>query len=173
VKASGEIEVAPDAVIQGNVLPNSAEQNLPSVSIESFDPEGKDGIYDWTSGMTSLVGRARYSGNLTIGDLEMAEGLLYVDGNVTVTGTVKGKGAIVATGKITLTGTMDTQADHAALVAKDDITIHGNGPASSRFQGLIYSEGSIDIAKTTVLRRQIGGSYLIVPARKQLAASKP
>jgi hypothetical protein len=156
VKASGEID-ATLAEIQGNVLPNSAEQNLPNVTIESFDPEGKDGKYDWTGAPgpkgepPSLVGRARYSGNLTIGDLEMAEGLLYVDGNVTVTGKVSGKGAIVATGKITVTGTMDTQADHAALVAKDDITIHGNGPNSSKFQGLVYSEGSIDIARTTIM----------------------
>ncbi|MFA5509113.1 MAG: hypothetical protein WC423_27065, partial [Vulcanimicrobiota bacterium] len=61
------------------------------------------------------------------------------------------KGAIVATGKITVTGSMDTQADHAALVAKDDIKIHGDGPNSSRFQGLVYSEKSIDIARTTIM----------------------
>lgn len=77
--------------------------------------------------------------------------VVYVNGDVTITGTVEGQGAIVATGKITVTGTMDTQADHAALVAKDDITIHGDGPNSSKFQGLVYSEGSIDIARTTIM----------------------
>jgi hypothetical protein len=46
---------------------------------------------------------------------------------------------------------MDTNADHAALVAKKDITIHGDGPNSSKFQGLVYSEGSIDIARTTIM----------------------
>ena len=42
---------------------------------------------------------------------------------MTITGKVKGKGAIVATGKITVTGSMETEADHAALVAKGDIKI--------------------------------------------------
>ena len=46
---------------------------------------------------------------------------------------------------------MNTNADHAALVAKGDIKIHGNGPNSSKFQGLVYSEGSIDIAKTQII----------------------
>ncbi|MFA5509111.1 MAG: hypothetical protein WC423_27055, partial [Vulcanimicrobiota bacterium] len=138
VKASGEIEVDPGAQVQGLVLPGSTEQNLPNVTIESFDPAGKDGVYPWSNtpppGKSNplLTGRARHQGDLTIGNLDMAEGLLYVDGDVTITGTVKGKGAIVATGKITVTGSMDTQADHAALVAKDDIKIHGDGPNSSR-----------------------------------------
>ncbi|MFA5508673.1 MAG: hypothetical protein WC314_21250 [Vulcanimicrobiota bacterium] len=95
---------------------------------------------------TKIAGNARHRGNLTIGNPDMAEGLLYVDGDVTITGTVKGKGAIVATGKSTVTGSRDTQADHAALVAKDDIAIHRDGPNSSRFQGWVYSEKSIDIA---------------------------
>ena len=156
VKARGSIDVG-GATVQGKVLPNAAQQNLPDVTVEAFDPAGKTGVYTWTGaagpdgGPPQLVGRARYSGDLTIDDLDMAEGLLYVDGDVTVTGTVKGKGAIVATGKITVTGSMETEADHAALVAKDDITIHGDGPNSSRFQGLVYSEGSIDIARTTIM----------------------
>ena len=157
VKASGEIEVDGSAQIQGNLLPNSAEQNLPNVSIEAYDPAGESDTYTWTgaipAGATApvLVGRSRYDGNLTINNLDMAEGLLYVDGDVTITGTVKGKGAIVATGKITVTGSMNTNADHAALVAKGDIKIHGNGPNSSKFQGLVYSEKSIDIAKTQII----------------------
>ena len=157
VKASGEIEVDGSAQIQGNLLPNSAEQNLPNVTIEAYDPAGESDTYPWTgaipTGATApvLVGRSRYDGNLTIKNLDMAEGLLYVDGDVTITGTVKGKGAIVATGKITVTGSMDTNADHAALVAKGDIKIHGNGPNSSKFQGLVYSEKSIDIAKTQII----------------------
>jgi len=157
VKASGEIEVDGSAQIQGNLLPNSAEQNLPNVSIEAYDPAGESDTYPWTgaipTGATApvLVGRSRYDGNLTIDNLDMAEGLLYVDGDVTITGTVKGKGAIVATGKITVTGSMNTNADHAALVAKGDIKIHGNGPNSSKFQGLVYSEKSIDIAKTQII----------------------
>ncbi len=53
--------------------------------------------------------------------------------------------------KITVTGSMNTNADHAALVAKGDIKIHGNGPNSSRFRGLVYSEKSIDIAKTQII----------------------
>ena len=156
VKASGEIEVDGSAQIQGNLLPNSAEQNLPNVSIEAYDPAGEPDTYNWTGtpgpdGPPVLVGRSRYDGNLTINNLDMAEGLLYVDGDVTITGTVKGKGAIVATGKITVTGSMNTNADHAALVAKGDIKIHGNGPNSSKFQGLVYSEKSIDIAKTQII----------------------
>ena len=157
VKASGEIELDAGAVVQGLVLPGSTEQNLPNVTIEGFDPAGEPDKYDWNPNPPPgpdppvLVGRARYEGNLTIGDLDMAEGLLYVKGDVTITGKVKGKGAIVATGKITVTGSMETEADHAALVAKGDIKIHGDGPNSSRFQGLIYSEGSIDIAKTQII----------------------
>jgi len=156
VKALGEVELDPSAVVQGLVRRQSDPQNLPNVSVEGFDPEGEPDKYNWTGapgpdGRPVLVGRARHQGNLTIGDLDMAEGLLYIDGDVTITGTVRGKGAIVATGKITVTGSMDTNADHAALVAKDDITIHGNGPNSSKFQGLVYSEGSIDIAKTTIM----------------------
>ena len=157
VKASGEIDLDPGAVVQGLVLPGSTEQNLPNVTIEGFDPAGEPDKYDWDPNPPPgpdppvLVGRARYEGNLTIGDLDMAEGLLYVKGDVTITGKVKGKGAIVATGKITVTGSMETEADHAALVAKGDIKIHGDGPNSSRFQGLVYSEGSIDIAKTQII----------------------
>ena len=156
VKASGEIELDPGAVVQGLVLQQSDPQNLPNVSVEAYDPQGEPDKYDWTGapgpdGRPVLVGRARHQGDLTIGDLDMAEGLLYIDGDVTITGTVRGKGAIVATGKITVTGSMNAQADHAALVAKGDIKIHGNGPNSSRFQGLVYSEGSIDIAHTTIM----------------------
>ena len=151
VKAAGEIDPG-EAVIQGLVLPGSTEQNLPGVSIDNFDPAGKKGVYDWDGSVyDSVVGRARHAGNLTVGDLRLAEGLLFVDGDVEITGRVEGQGAIVATGKITVTGTMDTQADHAALVARDDITIHGDGPNSSKFQGLVYSEGSIDIARTTIM----------------------
>ena len=156
VKAAGEIDPG-SAVIQGNLLPGSTEQNLPDITVEGFDPAGESDTYAWTgaipTGATApvLVGRSRYDGNLTINNLDMAEGLLYVDGDVTITGTVKGKGAIVATGKITVTGSMNTNADHAALVAKGDIKIHGNGPNSSKFQGLVYSEGSIDIAKTQII----------------------
>ena len=43
------------------------------------------------------------------------------------------------------------ESDHAALVAKGDIKIHGDGPNSSKFQGLVYSEGSIDIARTKIM----------------------
>lgn len=156
VKAAGDIDPG-SAQIQGNLLPNSAEQNLPNVTIEAYDPAGESDTSPWTgeipTGATApvLVGRSRYDGNLTIDNLDMAEGLLYVDGDVTITGTVKGKGAIVGTGKITVTGSMYTNADHAALVAKGDIKIHGNGPNSSKFQGLVYSEGSIDIARTTIM----------------------
>ena len=156
VKALGEVELDPTAVVQGLVRRQSDPQNLPNVSVEAYDPEGEPDKYNWTGapgpdGRPVLVGRARYQGDLTIGDLDMAEGLLYIDGDVTITGTVRGKGAIVATGKITVTGSMNAQADHAALVAKGDIKIHGNGPNSSRFQGLVYSEGSIDIAHTTIM----------------------
>jgi cytoskeletal protein CcmA (bactofilin family) len=151
VKARGPIDLSGGPVVQGEVLPNAAQQNLPDVDFAALDPAGKQYLEDWTVGEKELVGRSRYTGNLTIGDLEMSEGMLYVDGDVTVTGKVKGKGAIVATGKITVTGSMETEADHAALVAKGDIKIHGDGPNSSKFYGLVYSEGSIDIARTTIM----------------------
>lgn len=151
VKAVGNIETAADTQIQGMLLPQSAEQSLPDVNISELDPKKKDGVYEWDNSFTSVVGRARHTGNLTVGDLELADGLLFVEGDLTVTGTIKGKGALVATGKITVTGSMDTQSDNAALVAGGDITIRGQGPASSRFQGLVYSEGSVDISKTTII----------------------
>ena len=151
VKAAGLIEVNSGAVVQGNVLPNSNQQNLPTVDFAQLDPQGKDHTYTWDNSYESVVGRARHSGNLTVGNLKLAEGMLFVDGDLTVTCTITGKGALVATGKITVTGSMDTHSDHAALVARGDITVRGQGPASSRFQGLVYSEGSIDISRTTIM----------------------
>jgi len=150
VRATGLIDIGP-AVVQGVVRPNSAEQNLPVINIDELNPAGKPYAYKWNTGLSDVTGRARHDGNLTVGDLKLSEGLLFVDGDLTVTGTITGKGVLVATGKITVTGSMDTQADNAALVARGDIKVTGDGPASSRFQGLVYSEGSIELKKTTIM----------------------
>jgi predicted acyltransferase (DUF342 family) len=152
VESGGSISLVGGAQVLGKQLENSTDAKLSiNRTAKSYDPTSGGQSLLYTPSTKKISGHYDYTGDLTIGDLTFADGMLYVKGNVTVTGDVSGIGALVAEGDITVTGSMETEADHAALVAKGDIKIHGDGPNSSKFYGLVYSEGSIDIARTTIM----------------------
>ncbi|MGE0490486.1 MAG: hypothetical protein AB7S38_14870 [Vulcanimicrobiota bacterium] len=134
----------------GRVLANHAPEELPSVSAGQFDPRALDYAYAY-QGDSEVSGRCYNLGSLSLGDLALDDGLLWVDGDLTINGDITGHGAIVCTGNVVVRGSMRTESAMTALVADGDVTIQGEGRVSSRFQGLVYSGGRFAASDVTVV----------------------
>jgi hypothetical protein len=155
VRTAGRVRLSGGAVIKGEQKEGQLPQNLPHIDLAQYDPQGgHQSFVPYTPGMTDIRGgRARYQGDLTLGDLFLDSGLLYVNGNLTITGRVSGTGAIVCNGKVTVTGQMNLQSDLVALVAQGDVLIDGQGKdnGGTRMQGLVYTNGSFKAEDSTVV----------------------
>lgn len=151
-RAVGSIET--NGAVVANLLPGSSAVPLPEIRATDFDPAGLPYTYAYTPG-TTVAGRARHSGSLTLGDLKLENGLLYVEGHLTINGTISGQGAIVASGDLTVNGSMAVSSDFAALVAGKDLTLTGAGPGSSSVQGIAYAGGSFRASQVRIV-----GPYL-------------
>ena len=155
VRSVGRVNLTGGAVVKGKVKEGQSAQNLPRIELTQYDPQnGQQSFVPYTSGMTEVKrGRARYQGDLTISDLHLDSGLLYVDGNLTITGKVTGNGAIVSTGKTHVTGSLNVSSDLVALVAGGDVHIDGRGSSDggTRMQGLVYTKGSFKAEDSTVV----------------------
>lgn len=152
-KAVGQIMLSGGAVVKGEQLSGQAITQLDiRKSAADYDPDvGGHSSLVYGPGVEKIEGRYVSEGDVTVGDLELADGLLFVRGNVTVSGQIRGKGALVATGNITINGSMNTSSDMAALVAGGNISIQGVGENTSSFQGLVLAEGSFSARDTRIL----------------------
>lgn len=94
VRAVGRVNLYDGAVVQGEIKEEQSAQNLPRINLSVYDPrEGEQSYVPFTSAMTEIRdGRALHEGGpLTLGDLRLDNGLLFVDGDLTITGKVMGK----------------------------------------------------------------------------------
>lgn len=96
--------------------------------------------------------------------LELDGALLFVDGDVEIWGGLKGVGAVVATGSVAIHDGTALQSDNnTAVLAGGDINLSGTDQESSYFQGLLYTEGTLEaeqitLVGTLIARADEGGS---------------
>ena len=156
VRTSGEVQILAGAEVLGKVMEGQTAQNLPILDLSVYDPAGPDGQQSsvpYQPGMPEIKdGRVRATGPLTVGDLKLDNGLLFVDGDLTITGKISGNGAIVCKGAVTVTGSLNLESDLVALVAQGDVFIDGLGKeGGTRMQGLVYTNGSFKAEDSTVV----------------------
>ncbi len=99
------------------------------------------------NGYSVITGNVQVNGPLTLND-----SLLLVDGDLTVTGGLNGQGAIGVRGNVKVSGASHLRAQsRVAVLADGDISLLGTGRESQRFEGLLYSRGSIRVESVTLL----------------------
>ena len=93
------------------------------------------------------------AGNLEVdGPLTLNDSLLFVDGDLTVTGGLNGQGAVGVRGKVRISGASHLRAQsRVAVMADGDIKLLGTGKTSQRFEGILYSKGTIQVQSVTLL----------------------
>jgi hypothetical protein len=157
VRAAGGVDYISRDQVLGEVKEGQTAQNLPILDLSVYDPAGtgaQQSYVDYLPTMTEIKdGKVRATGPLSVGDLHLDSGLLYVEGDLTITGAVTGNGAIVCSGGVTVTGQMNLESDLVALVAGGDVLIDGRGldAGGTRMQGLVYTNGSFKAEDSTVV----------------------
>ena len=161
VKAAGTVTLDPNAQqaikIDGRVTSGAAREKIPHIPLANFDPLVGSAPYTTLTadpqGPASLSGVFRRQGNLHCAQgLSMDGGVLYVDGDLSVSGGITGKGLIACTGKLTVQGQSDFQSGNGlAVLAGKDLKVSGSGASGSFFQGLMYTEGSFEADKVTLV----------------------
>ena len=143
VRASGGIILDAQATVKGQTLPNSSSVDIPKVPLKDFLPLNPAVLGSTLSGQT-LVGPCLSNQGLSIyGDLQLDGATLYVKGDLNVQGSIRGRGLVVSEGTTTISGGADMgSSDQAVLVTGGDLVLQGAGHSVSRFQGLVYTEGS-------------------------------
>ncbi len=164
VASPGTISLQPGVRVAGEVRPGSGPQPIPDFDLAAMVGRAKtvagtkyiEGVVgpqtvDWYTGSTTGV---------TIGgDLTLDNGVLWVDGSLTVQGAIKGKGVVLARDRITLIGGASFRADNAvALACGQELDLRGGGQADHFFQGVLYSEKSIQASDLTVLGCAVANS---------------
>lgn len=158
VSVGGIVLADEDMDIRGEVRPNSKPTEVPRIDIAQFDPrnlESPGAVTELPSSFYSdptLEGKVLREGNLMLsGRVNLDGALLFVDGDVEITGELNGRGAVVATGHLTVNGTQSLTTDNElALLVGGDLSICGRGVNSSKLEGLIYSEGNVEVRDSTI-----------------------
>lgn len=140
--------IASDTSILGEVRLNSNEETLPALHASSYDPELEAGLQTVNSGAGQLEveGYNKSYSSLTVDNgIKLNGGVLFVDGDLTVNaGGVTGKGALIATGNLTIVGDGEASTDQkAALIADGDIVLKGASSSKAKFAGLVYTNGKL------------------------------
>lgn len=93
------------------------------------------------------------AGSLTVnGPLTLNDSLLFVDGDLTITGGLNGQGAVGVRGKVQISGASHLRAQsRVAVIADGDVQLLGTGKTSQRFEGILYSKGTIKVQSVTLL----------------------
>lgn len=138
--------------ISGEVREQADAAPVPSIDINTFDPELRTGASYTTLG-SSIAGGSPVTGfnkapnDLTVnGTLDLNGGVVFVEGNATITGGIKGNGILAATGNIDISGgggASFTGANGAALVSGGDLALSGSSLGKQDFRGLVYTEGNL------------------------------
>jgi cytoskeletal protein CcmA (bactofilin family) len=157
IQSRGDVDIN-GASVEGDVRPRwGRKAPIPTFNFEDFDPAKSDNTYyeKLTSPGTdvTIIGNMKYSGSLVVmGDLRLDNGFLYVDGPLTVNGELSGEGALVTTGRATFKASSSLASNKdIAVLAKDGVTVTGDGPGRSVFRGLVYTTGSFEARKLTIV----------------------
>jgi hypothetical protein len=152
VRAVGEIELGGGVTLHGEVQPHSSPLPLAEVDWDDIQP---DISTPFTPTRSPVVSSSQHfdEPELSInGGLTLDQGLLSVNGDLVIHGGVRGKGALLVNGSVEIQGGAAlTGENQIALVATDDVIIHGDEQNSSFFQGLIYTEGDLKAQNVTLL----------------------
>lgn len=167
VRSEGDIQIARPAVVRGGIQPHYGQSDLPDVRLQDYLSmvelapgvlrPGVVGIHAAELGTQNLDAIYFYRGNLHYnGSVSMSNAFLVVDGNLEVDGGLRGVGAIVCTGSVQLEGgTSLDGANKVAVLAGQDLTIHGGG---NYFEGILYSEGNLSASNVTVVGNTVVNS---------------
>lgn len=174
-QARGQVDVASDAVVQGERRPQAEAVPLPTLQLSDFDPIDRPGVVAWTSaglsGGSPLTGFHRAEvgqGVFTVQDgLRLESGVLFVDGDLQVQGGLSGHGAVIATGKVHVVG-QGARLDGAngmAILAGDEVVIQGSSQQRQEFRGLLYTEGAlqtrhVNLAGSVVVNKASGSGQV-------------
>lgn len=152
IKTVGHATLGPKVTVHGKVEAGTDPVELSTVDLAKLKPKFS---YPLTPGPghTKITGPVHYnSPNLELSHgLEMDRAILYVNGDLTIHGGLTGQGALLVNGKVEIDGGAVLSGENQlAIVAKDDVVVHGSGD-SSLFQGLIYTEGDLIAENITLL----------------------
>jgi len=151
LQTAGDVEMEKGGkyTVLGEIKRQSDTVSIPTIDIESYDPESNGCCQSLESNVAGKVleGYYRSEGSVNVaGDLELNGSLVYVKGDLTVNGKVKGKGALVVAGRTTISNGANVSSDNlVALMSKSDVTLGsaGSSPGGSTFQGIVYTEGNL------------------------------
>lgn len=163
VKAAGTVRLDPAAQIEGQVTNGAARESIPNIDLLAYDPQTGSAPFTTLTApppAVAMSGAFRHQGDLTCTEgLNLEAGVLYVDGDLDVTGGLAGKGMIVCTGNLTVNGQTDFQSGNGlAVLTGGNLKVTGSGPAGSFFQGLLYTKGSFEADRVTVVGTMIAAS---------------
>ncbi|MGE0494868.1 MAG: hypothetical protein AB7S38_37000 [Vulcanimicrobiota bacterium] len=193
IQSAGQVVLDdPTVKVLGEIRSQASPEKIPTLQAEQFDPAALGMAYD-TLGDNSLgqqgdgqqgdgqqpthlsgAVRSNHSVRFRKG-LELDGATLFIDGDLVVEGGLKGSGVVVVKGKTTISGgtSLDTE-NQVAILSEGDIDLTGVGPMSSRFQGLLYTDGGlraeqISLVGTLVARGERGvrlaDTYVFVEKR--------
>jgi hypothetical protein len=162
VESSGGVVLDEGTSVLGLVQQMVDPSELPSPDLDALDPGTGEDVTQF-SGSTSefeMYGHNRSTGNLTVeNDVTLYDALLYVEGDLHIQGAISGKGIIVAEGGVIIDDGAELDANNqAVLLAGGDVELHGTGPYSSAFQGLVYTEGDFSAEQISVVGALVGNS---------------
>lgn len=158
VSAGGIVLAEEEVEVSGEVRPHSAPKSIPKIDLTQFDPRSMTEGGATTNLDSSfyrnpnLQGKVLRDGDLMMsGKITLDGALLYVEGDLEISGSISGRGAIVATGSVTINGTQALTTDNElAILSGHDLSILGDGVDKSRIEGLIYSEGDVEVRNSTI-----------------------
>ncbi len=157
VQAFGGVRVN-GARIEGEVRsPWSQKAPLPRFDLERFDPKINENTHYESltapGAHLSLIGNVRHQGDLIVsGSIELDNAFLYVDGDLVVRGPLRGVGAVAVLGKVSFEGAVNLESnEQVAVLSGGGISLSGDHPDRSLFQGLLYTKGPFEASKVTVL----------------------
>lgn len=164
VRSAGDIVLdpgaAPDSIqVKGQLRSNSAPEKIPTIELSHYDPLINGSQFNplnqavYGNGQTKLSGINRREGPMTVREGLFLDGAnLFVHGDLIVLGGLTGKGVLVVDGNVTISGQSDFDSSNGmAVLSSHDFRISGSDPSGSYFQGLVYTEGSFNADKVTLV----------------------
>lgn len=157
VQSLGGVDIN-GASVEGEVrAPWGRKAPIPNFNFQKFDPAQSDDTYyenlEYPGDNVTIVGNMRHSGDLTVRkNLTLDNGFLFVDGNLDIKGQLVGEGALVCMGSATFHGATNLASNKdIALLAKNGVTLTGEGANRSVFRGLVYSAGPFSARNLTIV----------------------
>ena len=158
ISVGGIVLANSEISVDGEVRPYSKSQNIPRIDIRQYDPRLLESSIGLSEVDTSFLNSPSFQGMvlrdgdlLLSGDVMLDGCLLFVDGDLEMSGTLQGRGALVCTGRVAMSGVQNVVTDNEiAMLVGGDLWVRGSGVNTSKLQGLIYTEGDVDIQNTTI-----------------------